>query len=62
MVMDQPIVVYPKDKSQMKNGGHTAEEMNKIAEEHKNRHKSLVGQKISLGEYFKKDIKNENKG
>ena len=62
MVMDQPIVVYPKDKSRMKNGGHTAEEMNKIAEDYKNRHKSLVGQKISLGEYLKEDIKNENKG
>jgi hypothetical protein len=62
MAIDQPVVVYPKDKSNAKNGGHTAAEMNRLADEHARSHKSMVGRQISLGGYLNYDMNSEIKG
>ncbi|WP_333615535.1 hypothetical protein [Bacteroides pyogenes] len=62
MAIDQPIVVYPKDKSKQKNNGHTAEEMNAMADNYARKHKSRVGKHISLGDYLGQDIKEHIKG
>lgn len=62
MAMDQPTIVYHKDKSQMKNGGHTKNELDALADRWASNHKSLVGQKVSLSEYFNNNNEIKRKG
>ena len=54
MTADQPITVYPKDKSKSINGGHTREEMRKIAEEWERKHGKAgkVSDKVNLSEFL----------
>lgn len=64
MAIDQPIVVYPKDKKDLKNGGHTAAEMKKIAEEWEKKHgkPGRVKEKVNLQEFLagtKKETNNK---
>ena len=53
MMIDQPITVYPKNKKDSKNGGHTAAEMKRIAEEWEKKHgrAGRVTEKIDLSEF-----------
>lgn len=62
MAIDQPITVYPKDKKDVKNGGHTAAEMKKIAEDWKKRYgePGRVKEKISLSGFLKGGKKKED--
>lgn len=54
MALDQPVTVYPKDKKDRKNGGHTAAEMKKIAEEWEKKYGKAgrVSEKVSLSEFL----------
>ena len=54
MMSDQPITVYPKDKKNSINGGHTREEMRKIAEEWEKKHGKAgkVSDKVNLSEFL----------
>lgn len=54
MTIDQPITVYPKDKKTDKNGGHTAAEMKKIAEDWEKKHGKAgrVTEKVNLSEFL----------
>lgn len=60
MAIDQPLTVYPKDKKDMKNGGHTAEEMRKIAEEWERKHGKAgrVSEQIKLSEFMQGSTQN----
>ena len=53
-MIDQPITVYPKDKKNSINGGHTREEMRKIAEEWEKKHGKAgkVSNKVNLSEFL----------
>lgn len=65
MAIDQPITVYPKDKKG-KNGGHTAAEMRRIAEQWEKKHGKAgrKSEKIDLAEYLRGDTNEQviNKG
>lgn len=50
MLIDQPITVYPKDKKDQKNGGHTAAEMKKIADDWKKKYGEPGRVKVKLSE------------
>lgn len=52
MMIDQPITVYPKDKKNDVNGGHTRAEMQKIAEEWEKKHGKAgrLSKKVSLSD------------
>lgn len=54
MAIDQPITVYPKDKKTDRNGGHTAAEMKKIAEDWEKKHGKAgrVTEKVNLSEFL----------
>lgn len=54
MVVDQPLIVYPKDDE----GEHASkDEMEALTEAWEQKHKkSRVGEKISLGDYLNKNI------
>ena len=60
MAIDQPTLVYPKEKK----AGHASKvEMDELTAAWEEKHKhSRVGQQISLNEYFSNDIINEDKG
>nr|WP_314662032.1 hypothetical protein [uncultured Prevotella sp.] len=60
MAIDQPTIVYLKDKDSK----HASKaEIDELTEEWEKKHKkSRVGQKISLNDYFNNDIKQEDKG
>lgn len=53
-MIDQPITVYPKDKKNSVNGGHTREEMRKISEEWEKKHGKAgkVSDKVNLSEFL----------
>lgn len=55
MAVDQPLTVYPKDKSKMKNSGHTADEMKRIAQEWERKHGSAgrSSEKINMSEFLR---------
>lgn len=54
MAIDQPVTVYPKDRKTEKNGGHTAAEMKKIAEEWEKKHGKAgrMTEKVNLSEFL----------
>lgn len=60
MVMDQPVMTYKKDKKSSKSlFGTKAEvdEMEQLTDAWEARHKeSMVGKKINLGEFLRRDI------
>lgn len=52
MALDQPLTVYPKDRKDLKNGGHTRAEMRKVAEEWEKKHGKAgrLTEKVSLSD------------
>lgn len=54
MAIDQPLTVYPKDKKDSPNGGHTRAEMQKIAEDWKKKYgePGRVSEKIKLSDFM----------
>lgn len=65
MAIDQPITVYPKDKKKdpsSPNGGHTAAEMKRIAEEWEKKHgkPGKVTEKIKLSDFLAGGKKQDN--
>lgn len=66
MAIDQPVTVYPKDKKASKNGGHTASEMRRIAEQWEQKHGKAgrTSEKIDLAGYLRGDTNERliNKG
>lgn len=63
MMIDQPITVYKKDRSKMKNGGHTAAEAKRIREawEAKYGKGGKMSKKIKLSEFLSHGKKEDKK-
>lgn len=63
MTIDQPVTVYKKDRKDMKNGGHTASEMQKIASDWEKKYgkPGKASKKISLSEFMAGNRKDNNK-
>lgn len=62
MAIDQTITVYPKDKKNKKNGGHTAAEMKKVADDWEKKHgkPGKVSEQVSLSEFLRQGKDNNN--
>lgn len=60
MAIDQPVIVYRKEKK----GGHASKaEMDEITEAWERKHRqSRAGRRISLNEYFNNGVTDEDKG
>lgn len=56
-MVDRPVTVYPKDKKDKKNGGHTAAEMKRIAEEWEKKYGKAgrVSEKVKLSDFARKE-------